>query len=164
MTPQEIIKKATKEYEHIKERFFDRSYFERFYPEATDRFENLFEHHNHKKGMWQGLMNLEQFKEWTSKENILKTYTLRANVEKVGYQNYKRYHWILETTPIYEFWPERECLPYPQPGFGDYKIKGRGYLGYVIKHDGDIDAAFKDIMGDAEIFIDYANDIASTAF
>ena len=155
MTPQEIIEKATKEYEHIKERFFDRSYFERFYPEATDRFENLFEHHNHKKGMWQGLMNLEQFKEWTSEENILKTYTLQANVEKVGYQNYIRYHWILETTPTYEFWPK---------GYQAKEIEVRGYLGYVIKHNGDIEAAFKDIMGDAEIFIDYANDIASTAF
>jgi len=164
MNPQEIIENARKEFNHIKERFFDRSYLERFYPERMDQYENLFQLYNDKRGSWEGLMDLEQFKEWTSFENILKTYTLRANVEKIGYQNYKRYHWILETTPVYEFWPERESLPYPQNGFGDYKIKGRGYLGYIIKHDGDIESAFKDIMGDAEVFIDYANDIASTAF
>jgi hypothetical protein len=154
MNPQEIIEKATKEFEHIKERFFDRSYLERFYPEKMDQFENLFQFYNDKRGYWKGLMDLEQFKEWTSFENILKTYTLRANVEKVGYADYKRYHWILETTPIMEFWPE----------YRETEIEIRGYLGYIIKHDGDIDAAFKDMMGDAEIFIDYANDIQSTAF
>ena len=100
-------------------------------------------------------MSLEQFKEWTSFENILKAFTLRENVEKIGYQNYERYHWILETTPTYEFWPK---------GYDAQEIEARGYLGYVINHDGDINAAFKDIMGDAEVFIDYANDIASTAF
>jgi hypothetical protein len=155
MNPQEIIEKATKEFEHIKERFFDKSYFERFYPEETDKFENLFQSYNDKQGCWKGLMNREQFNEWTSFENILKALTLQANVEKVGYADYKRYHWILETTPTYEFWPK---------GYQAKEIEARGYLGYIIKHDGDIDTAFKDMMGDAEIFIDYANDIQSTAF
>jgi len=155
MTAEQIIEKAKKEFEHIRKRFFDRQYLEVFYPERADQFENLFELYNDKRGYWKGLMDLEQFKEWTSFENILKTMTLEANVEKVGYADYKRYHWILETTPTYEFWPK---------GYQAQEIEARGYLGYIIKHDGDINAAFKDIMGDAEILIDYANDIQSTSF
>lgn len=154
MDTQKIIDSARKEVEYIKRRYFSRSYLEKFYPEKTDQFENLFEFHNSKSGLWKGLMDLDQFNEWTSFENILKTFTLRANVEKVGYADYKRYHWIIETTPTYEFWPE-----YRETG-----IEIRGYLEYIIKHNGDVESAFKDMMGDAEMFIDYANDIASTAF
>jgi hypothetical protein len=120
--------------------------------EGDGEFKNLFEKYN--KEYWRGKAKEEDFMSVINLENFCKAVTLQVNVEKIGYQNYDRYHWILETTSVADV---RYCNYSNQ-------VEVDGYLGYILKHDGNVDAAFQDLMGDAEVFIDYANDIASTAF
>lgn len=120
--------------------------------EGEGNFKNLFEKYN--KEWWNGQAKEEDFMSILNIENFIKAVTLQTNVEKIGYQNYDRYHWILETTATADI------------RYSNYskKVEVDGYLGYVLKHNGDVKAAFSDLMGDAEMFIDYANDIADTAF
>jgi len=148
MTSEQIIEKAQKALSS-KLRFY-------FSPDMIDEkdsgFKNLFEKYN--KEYNKGQAKEEDFMAILKLENFVKAVTLEANVEKVGYQDYNRYHWILETTALADI------------SYSTYskKVEVHGYLGYILKHDGDVNAAFKDMMGDNEMFIDYANDIAATAW
>ena len=148
MTEQEIIEKARKALD-----FKLRFYFSPDMINEDDRdFKNLFEKYN--KQWYEGQAKEEDFKAVLTLENFVKAVTLQANVEKVGYQNYDKYHWILETTALADI----RYSTYSK------KVEVSGYLGYILEHDGDVNTAFKDLMGDAEIYIDYANDIAATAW
>ena len=148
MTAEQIIEEA-KNAHSFKLRFY-------FSPDMIDEkdgdFANLFD--KYQKGWWKGQAKEEDLMEILNLENFIKAVTLKANVEKVGYQDYKRYHWILETTDVADIL------------FSTYskKFEVHGYLSYILKNDGDVAAAFKDMMGDNEMFIDYANDIAATAW
>jgi len=147
MTSEQIIEKAKDTFEGILQR-----YAKPMNDIALGTYPTTFDWYNEK--IWKGMMTRERFDEIITYENILKAITLKTNVEKIGYANYERYHWILETTPTY-------CLRYDS---WKKEIEVDGYLGCILKNDGDVDAAFKDMMGNAEMFIDYANDIAATAW
>ena len=147
MTAEQIIQKANDRMEWI-----NKYYSSPPSTDISDQYPTRFDYYS--KEIWKDKMTREKFDEIMSYENILKAETLKANVEKIGYDNYDKYHWILETPPLFHIFHNN----------WENEIKVEGYLGTIIKHNGDIDAAFADIMGDAEILIDYANDIASTAF
>lgn len=148
MTPEQIIENAKKAHS-FKLRFY-------FSPDLIDEsdgdFANLFE--KYQKNWWKGQAKKEDLMEILNLENFIKAVTLKANVEKIGYQDYDRYHWILETTDVADI------------TFCNYskKFEVHGYLSYILKNGGDVNAAFGDMMGDNEMFIDYANDIAATAW
>jgi len=147
MTEQEIIEKAKAELNR-KLRFY-------FSPDMIDEndgdFKNMFEKYN--KEWYNGQVKEEDFRAVLTLENFIKAVTLKANVEKIGYANYEKYHWILESTELADI------------SYSNYSksVEVDGYLGYILKCNGDVNAAFKDLIGDAEMFIDYANDIAATA-
>ena len=148
MTSEQIIEKAQKALSSNLRFYFSHDMID----ENDGDFANLFEKYN--KQLWKGQAKEEDIMAILKLENFIKAVTLKTNVEKVGYQDYKRYHWILETTAVADIL------------YSTYskEFEVHGYLGYILKHDGDVNTAFKDMMGDNEMFIDYANDIAATAW
>lgn len=149
MTNEQIIQKAEKRLA-----WYHRFYFSIEVVDESDRskYASLFEKYN--DVYWKNKADINEAKEKLSLDNVIKAIRLQEAVEEVGYKNYDRYHWIIETTSLVDM------------RYDSYekRLDCGGYLQYVLDADGDIEEAFKKLMGDGEVFCDYANDIADTAW
>lgn len=149
MTNEQIIQKAQERLA-----FNRRFYFSIDVVDEQDRpkYSSLFEKYN--DVYWKNKGDINEAKEKLNLDNLIKAVKLQLAVEEVGYKNYDRYHWIIETTSLVD-------LRYDSY---EKRLNFGGYLQYVLDADGDIEVAFKKLMGDGEVFCDYANDIADTAW
>ena len=105
---------------------------------------------------WDGNITKEMLKTFLSNENVTKAIIIKKYIETLDYE---RYHWVIETTELIEF-----AYGYHLENWDVKQFHAQGYLGSVIDNDGDLIKALNSFLGDAEMFIDHANDIAATAF
>jgi len=144
MNQEQIIAEANKSHA-----FYNRFYFSQDVSVDPESFQKQFSLYNAERD---NALTEEELKAVLVIENFLKAAELKARFEEIGYKNYSRYHWTLETFSMFEatWWK-------------GYKNFG-GYVGMILDHGGDVEAALIKMVGGAEVLADYANDIAATEF
>ena len=119
---------------------------------------NYFHYCN--KNYWDDKATREDIERILNIDNVTKALMIQSHIESLPYE---RYHWVIETTPVIDIGYSN---PMTETGYNwDKKeVCSEGYLGKVMAYNGDVVKALNSFLGDAEMIIDHANDIAATAF